>query len=330
MKTLKNIIASAAVALVLGSCSDWTVPEHLEFYPQSPEEADPAAYAEYLTALKAYKASEHNIMIVGMEGTSSWPSSQNQHLMAMPDSADYICLRMPAEGLNEEIAKEIPMVKEKKGTKSLLFVDYAMINDAWNLLQDEKSDKGEPAGTDEEAKAFFTAQAEAQLAACTKYSFDGLYVSYQGNANSDFGKLTQEAYMGAVKAFTAANSGLEIIFRGSARNIQDKTFFEQCRYISIVADTEKKLTNLVGRILGYDQAVPKDRILMELTVPSVDDPVQKGSSPAEGAQWVLDEKESTSFTPRGLCVYNAHDDYFQKDLAFKNVRQAISIMNPQQ
>ena len=324
MKIFKNIsiMASAAVMLLCG-CSEWTQPENLNFRPLTPEEKDPAAYAEYLAAIREYKASEHNVMILTMEGTSEYPSSQNQHIMAMPDSADYVCVKIE-DKLHEVIAAEIPAVLEKKGTKTLVSVDHAVINAAWTALEDERVDKGEAPGTQEELAAFFTEQTQKLVARCNEYGFDGLMVSFQGTKAGAAG-VAQAAFMDVVKAFHQENPEKEMIFRGAARNIIDQEFLKEFKYIVIVAGEERKLSLLPGRSLG--STAPKDRVIMELTVPSADEPEQVGMSPVEAATWLWTEIENPSFTPRGLCVENAHDDYFCKDMAFKNIRAAITVLN---
>lgn len=324
MKIFKNIsiIASAAVMLLCG-CSDWTVPQNINFHPLTPEQQDPVAYAEYLEGVKAYKQTEHYVMIATMKGTPSYPSSQSQHIMAMPDSADYVCVKVE-DKLHEVIAAEIPAVLEKKGTKTLVYVDYAVISEAWTSLEDKRADNGEAPGTDEELAAFFKEQAEAQIARCNEYGFGGLMVSFQGTKTGS-AAISQAAYIDAVKAFHEANPEKELVFRGAARNVIDQEFLKEFKYIIIVAGEERKLSLLPGRILG--STAPKDRVIIELTVPSADIPEQVGMSPIEAANWAWTEAESTSFTLRGLCVENAHDDYFCKDMAFMNIRTAIAILN---
>ena len=243
--------------------------------------------------------------------------------MAMPDSADYVCVKVE-DKLHEVIAAEIPAVLEKKGTKTLVYVDYAVIAEAWTALEDQRADKGEAPGTNDELAAFFKEQAEAQIARCNEYGFGGLMVSFQGTKTGS-AAISQAAYIDAVKAFHEANPEKELVFRGAARNVIDQEFLKEFKYIIIVAGEERKLSLLPGRILG--STAPKDRVIIELTVPSADIPEQVGMSPIEAANWAWTEAESTSFTLRGLCVENAHDDYFCKDMAFMNIRTAIAILN---
>lgn len=326
MKIFNKISVSAllAVSALLSSCSDWTKPEKLDFYRQTPEQANPEQYAQYLASLRAYKQSEHNVMIVGMKGTADYPSSQSQHIMAMPDSADYVMVKM-GETLHERIVAEIPEVLEKKGTQTLLFIDYAEIATAWQALEDQRSDAGLAPGSDEELAAFFTEQTEAQLARCNPNGFAGIVVSFQGTKVAGYAYNSQNAYMTAVKAFHEANPDKVMFFRGGARNVIDQEFLKEFKYIIIVAGEEKKLSVLPGRILG--STAPKDRVIIELTVPSADVPEQVGETPANAAKWLV-ESDHSGYTPMGLSVENAHDDYFNKDMAFLNVRTAISLMNP--
>ena len=321
---MTSVLALLAVSALLCGCSDWTKPENLNFHRQTPEQADPEAYAKYLEALRAYKQSEHNVMIVGMKGTDQYPNSQRQHIMAMPDSADYVVMKM-GQTLHEKIVAEIPEALQKKGTQTLLFIDYAEIATAWQALEDQRSDMGQAPGTDEELVEFFKTQTETQLARCNPNGFAGIVVSFQGTKIAGYAYNSQNAYMTAVKAFHEANPDKVMFFRGGARNVIDQEFLKEFKYIIIVAGEEKKLNVLPGRILG--STAPKDRVIMELTVPSADVPEQVGETPVNAATWLVTADHS-GYTPKGLCVENAHDDYFNKDMAFKNVRAAITVMNP--
>lgn len=327
MKTIKTFTSAFAASLLLmSSCSDWTTPEHLDYRQKGPQEENPQAYEEYLSGLRQFKQGEHPLMVVGMEAGEQNPFSQSQHLMAMPDSADFIVVVMTGETINSVAAAEIREVKEKKGTGSLLFIDYDIIQAAWNLLEDKRLEEGKPAGTAEEAESFFKKETSKQLSKCTEYGFSGLYISYFTAPKGDAVlEAAQKGYTGTITEY-AQSRDLVLIFRGSARNIHDTGLLDMCDYFSLVAEEEKKLSVLPGRYLGNNSPY-KDKIMVELTVPSSDAPEQAGASPAEGAVWLLENLNNKSFTPKGLCVLNAHDDYYCKDMAFKNVREAIAILN---
>lgn len=327
----KIFIPIFASALLLASCSDWTKPESLQYRPLSPEEQDPDAYAKALAAVKEYKQTKHDIMIVTMKGTSETPVARPQHLMNMPDSADIICVKNAA-GLHPSLVAEISQVLETKGTRSLVFVDYNAIDEAWTALEDAKSDNGQPAGTAAEAEEYFRTQAEAQIAACGKYGFAGLVVSYEGNTATEILAAKQKGFLSAATQWRNDNKDAILIVRGSIRNINYssyKDFIDSAMYLTVLADETSapgQLNLLVPRVIGY--YAPTDRVIMEVSVPSADTPEQKGATPQVAAQWVLDEKENKNFTPRGVCVGNADDDYYRQDMIYSNIRQAISIMNP--
>lgn len=320
-----SLLAAASTVILLGSCAKWTQPENLNFRHSFVEQDNKEAYEAYLNKIREYKKSDHRLMFLTMNGISGRPASQSQHIMAMPDSADYICVKVNGE-LNETIASEILQVREKKGTGCLLFVDYAPIHEAWGLLEDERSEKGLAPGTKEELIAFFKKQTEAQLSACNKYGFDGLMVTFLGKTSNEYAKNSHVAYMNAIKDFHKANSDKILVFRGTVRNVIDKEFLKEFKYLTVVAGEDPNLSVLVGRIFGRE--VAKDRVIMELSVPSADEPEQKGLSPIAAAKWLLTELENKDFKILGLGVSNASDDYFSKEGVFNNIRKAISIINP--
>lgn len=325
MKAKSIAIYCAAALAVLSGCSKWTEPQHLDFHHKTPEQENPQAYAAYLEGLRAFKQSEHPLMIVTMKGTESYPSSQKAHLMAMPDSSDYICVKLDG-GLHPVIASEVAEVRAKKGTKALCMIDFEPVYEAWCLEEDKRTEEGKPAGTAEDASAFFSEGAKAQLGKCSEYGFHGVMMSYATFAGNDVMEAAQNAFVGAVKSYLAEHPELEFIFRGSARNVNDTEFLASCKYVVIIAGEEKKLSLLPGRILGRKSEVA-DRVVVELSVPTAAEPEQKGASAAEGARWVLEEANNTSYTPKGICISNADDDYYHKDMSFKNILDAIKILN---
>lgn len=320
---IKTILSIFVVSSLVLSCDKWTQPQNLDFHRKTPQQLDPSGYEKYLEGIREYKKSTHKQMFVTMKAYKTHPSSQNQHLMAMPDSADFICVTMDGDEIYKSVADEIKQVHESKGTEVLLNVDYAPIYSEWSVLEDQRADEGRPAATDEEIVSFFKSKTQAQLENCSKYGFHGLQVTYVGNRSTHFYQLSQDTYISTIMEYYKSTPELRLVFRGSARNIVDKEFLAAISHVVIIAGEEKKLNVLVTR-LGD---APTDRIIMEVTVPSTDNPEQVGRSAIEAAQWVLDEQENEKFTPLGLAVSNAYDDYFNKNSAFWNIRTAINTMN---
>lgn len=316
--------AAAAGLLVLSSCSKWTEPEALDFAGMGDVAADSE---EYLAALRAFKQTDHKVMILGMDATAEQPFSRFQHISAMPDSADYICVRNAVGGIYPVIAEEIAPVRQNKGTKVICDVDYMAISDAWDAIEDAKED-GEAPGTDDEFVAYVAENTAAALACCDKYGFDGIMVSYRG-IRSGNGTIGQEAYMAEIAEWRASHPDDVMIFSGSTLNVIDKTFFSDCDYVVIPAGTDYssgQFNSVLSRYCASLDDEVKQRIVLEVNVPSEDYPRQEGydPQPVEAAAWVLEE--DTRYGRAGLCVDNVQEDYLVTN-TFSTVRKAIAIMN---
>ena len=57
-----------------------------------PDQQDPAQYAAYLAALKAYKASEHYVVYASLANAPAVPGSEKAFLRSLPDSLDIVAL----------------------------------------------------------------------------------------------------------------------------------------------------------------------------------------------------------------------------------------------
>ena len=216
------------------------------------------------------------------------------------------------------------------------------IQEAWQDMQDDKIDAGEPQGTEDEFAAYCKEQTEAQLACCSTYGCDGIMVSYNGSATFDWHRTGRAAFLNAIADWYGQNSSKEMIVRGTLNLIAQNTvpgsddplydwesFLGNCRYIiyAIGESTIDSDVNLgIDRILRRYSSFPSDKFIMEATVPDPSDPgTQTGMTPARAAEYVLVENES--FSKLGLCVENAEDDYFNIGNSYINVRRAITVLN---
>lgn len=105
--------ALIACLMMLAACSDWTEPESITLRYPSIQEQNPALYTQYLKSLNDFKSSEHAIVIVSMNNLSTAPANQSQHLTALPDSIDYICLNNIFD-VNEMHITEMDEVRKKE------------------------------------------------------------------------------------------------------------------------------------------------------------------------------------------------------------------------
>lgn len=349
---MKKTIIPALTAILLSSAGcEWTEPVHKDYVLPTPEETDPTAYEARLSSVRAYKKSEHKVMILGMEGTSEYPVLQSQHIMSMPDSADYIYVKN-AENLHPVIVDEIREVREKKGTGVLSCVDFNITDAEWLLEKNRRNDEGLPYPTEEDCKAFFKTGAERQIALCDRYGFEGIVLSYFGNILSDDTnvnmpeekKICRDAFMKVVSDWKNDNPDRLMFFRGNFNNAPDAGFWSSSRYLVVVLNGASGVVNyksiLRNLFTNSDMHQYRDRVVLEVSVPSTEEPVQSGDRPNEAAKNI--QKEITPYKILGLSVDNASDDYFNqkytimeegkdKDIIvgnFANIRPGITALNP--
>jgi len=335
MKEMKNMIRnislSVCVALVpaITGCSKWTRPEALDLAPQISSLSD-----EYLAGIRAFKNTDHKMLVLGMDAVSGGITARYQHLMSLPDSADYIYIRNLSGGLNGILAAEIDEVREKKGTKVLADVDYVLIENAWNDIQDAAEAAGEEPGTQEEFESFVAGRTKAALECMDRYGCDGVMVSYTGSASASMASAGRTAFVGAVTEWWTANGGdREFMARGYLQNIArfvdgDDAFFDLCDYLLFSVGDATSSGVITGNVNSYTRyGVPSDRYIFEVTVPSASDPAQVGMTPSAAAGWIVTPSETEEFSKLGLCVENAQDDYFNIGNNYANIRRAITVLN---
>ena len=140
--------ALIACPMMLAACSEWTEPESITLRYPSIEEQNPKLYAQYLESLNDFKASKHSIVMVSVNNLSTAPANQSQHLTALPDSVDYICLNNIFD-VNEMHITEMDEVR-KKGTKVVGLVDFDAIESAWQAILQKEAEDAANAETPEE------------------------------------------------------------------------------------------------------------------------------------------------------------------------------------
>lgn len=329
------------LALAVTAC-EWTEPENLDYIRKPVEQQE--GYDAYLERLRAFKKTDHKIMILTMEGTSEYPVLQSQHLMSMPDSADYICMKNVA-GLHEQIVSEISEVREKKGTRVISYVDFGVASSDWQTLKNNRMDAGEPEPTLEECREFFRSSAETQLAYCDEFGFEGIMVSFESNNSGDENRTAQESFMSAVKEWKAAHADHLMFMRGNIMNITDVDLRNQSEYYVIVLGGGSGAVKYKAVIRSVMRDVEKrDGVVFEVIVPSKEEPDQTGDSPRDAANVILsDQMADTDFTTVGISVSNAHDDYYNETFYadddinrenpiqfgnYVNIRRAFPVLNP--
>lgn len=322
----KLLIPLLATALLSGSCSKWTEPEHLDYRRPTPEEQNPEAYKARMEAIREYKKTDHKLTMVTMEGISEQFTRQYQRPTSMPDSLDYICVT--GENLTSSYNSEISKAYSEKGIQTLYMVDYMTIEAAWTELEDAKAEAGEAAGTVEEYSAFCRERLERMLSYCDTYGFHGIEVSYTGNTASDIKKEGQRVLLECVKAWRETHKEHKMLFRGYMQNLKtDNSILAECDYLVVLAGTAASASRLNIEVqLKLGDGVPTDRFIMEVSLPTEDNPTQVGATPKVAAEWVMTPEDE--FVKTGIAINNIKTDYHSSKGAYSQLREAMSIMNP--
>ena len=323
-QTLLPILA--AVTLMV-SCSEWTDPRNVDFLPRMTTR-DPAE----LAALRDFKASEHPLMMIHVEGTPNAPDRQNQHPMAMPDSVDFL-LMSRVDGLHASLVAEVAEVRAAKGTRTLNLISYDAIRANWEALRAEAEEAGRADEYPETAFAeYCRSETRKQLEYCLSYGLDGVVASYLGGYDSSRAK----PFVLAVDAWAQAHPDRLLFFRGYPAyvvGIEGQTLVSRCNYILLLTEDARASVSISRKVREQlSRDVPSDRVIIEASVPALADggeDAQVGATVQVAARWVMDPNTAATVKcdKRGLAVSNAREDYFNMP-TYRRIREALAILNP--
>lgn len=319
------------------SCSDWTDTEPIDLVEPNIENQNPELYAQYLTDLKQYKASEHKSVYVWFDNRVKAPSSRAHHINSLPDSIDAVALMYP-DNLADWELKEMKEISERKGTKTIYSIDFERIKAAYNSKV-ELAPESEPISI--EFRDFCIDSLEYALSLVKKYDYDGICIGYAGKAMIHMGEKEKKEYMeneklfiGVVQDWYKRNSGKYIIFEGKPQNLIDKSILASCK---LVLASGKEATNedllTYQFLLAAVENVPQDHLGMIVSAPSLDDPNKiigyfgNGELVMKGlASWAQSAHNGIDVT--GVGIYNVSTDYYDASRTYNYTREVISSINP--
>lgn len=376
-----NIIKLLLAVVMLPAfvaCGDWTETESLDLHRPTLEEQNPELHAQYMQALRDYKARDHKVVFAEIDNPSTVPSQRSEHIKTLPDSVDYIVLKNPAD-VHPTLVAEMSLVREK-GTRVLYSIDYDALETRWvQILEEEENNRPEEPetpgeGNDDEGTGdegngdegegeepqpdpaevleqrfldFCREQTALQLAYCDRCGFDGVVLActgknYSGMSADMQARYTarQEAFFGTVGAWYETHAGKSLFFCGKPQYLVDKSLLARCDYIilpTLDATSGDKLS--LTAELSVAAGIPTDRFIVAVSTVSLSDPSDSkgyfsaldtdGKSQLRAikgaAQWTL---IPAGYAKPGIYVVDAQNDYFNISLVYKNIREAISIMNP--
>lgn len=288
------------VVLLLGaSCSDWTETEAIENTVYKPWEQDPALWADYTAALRAYKQSEHYLSYARLHNSPAQAASEQDFMRCLPDSLDIVTLTN-ADNFSAYDAEDMAVMREK-GTRVLYQVDYA----------GRKAEFADAAAL----KTYL----DGVIAAVAAHGLDGY--SFTADPLDAAATATIVATLSAAKT-----DGQLLVFEGNPLSVaaadRDKLDY-------VVLDTEKvdNTTDVRLQVLnatGY-AGIPADRLLLAA---EIDAPLQDADR-TEYAAVALMARCVVEYGPlAGFAAYNIAGDYYHADRNYSTIREAIQTLNP--
>lgn len=297
--SIYRLILPVVVLLLGASCSDWTETENIDNTVLKPWEQDPALWADYTAALRAYKASEHYLSYARLHNSPSPAASEQDFMRCLPDSLDIVTLTN-ADNFSAYDAEDLAAMHEK-GTKVLYQVDYA-------------ARKAEFSG-----EATLKTYLDGVIAAVAANGLDG----YSFTADP----LDAAATASIVATLSAAKAdGQLLVYEGNPLSVaaadRDKLDY-------VVLDTEKaeNTTDVRLQVLNATDyaGIAADRLLLAA---EIDAPLQDADR-TEYAAVELMARCVVEYGPlAGFAAYRIAGDYYHADRNYSTIREAIQTLNP--
>ena len=297
--SIYRLILPVVVLLLGASCSDWTETENIDNTVLKPWEQDPALWADYTAALRAYKASEHYLSYARLHNSPSPAASEQDFMRCLPDSLDIVTLTN-ADNFSAYDAEDMAAMHEK-GTKVLYQVDYAA------------------------RKAEFSGEA------ALKTYLDGVIAAVAANGMDGYSFTTDPLDAATTASIVATLSaakgdGQFLVFEGNPLSVAEA---DRAKLDFVVLDTEtaENTTDVRLQVLnatGY-AGIPAERLLLAA---EIDAPLQDADRTEYAAVEAMARCVVEYGPLAGFAAYNIAGDYYHADRNYSTIREAIQTLNP--
>lgn len=288
------------VVLLLGaSCSDWTETENIDNTVLKPWEQDPALWADYTAALRAYKASEHYLSYARLHNSPAQAASEQDFMRCLPDSLDIVTLTN-ADNFSAYDAEDMEVMREK-GTRVLYQVDYA-------ARKAEFSDE-----------AALKAYLDGVIASVAAHGLDG----YSFTADP----LDAAATASIVSTLSAAKTeGQLLVYEGNPLSVAAADR-EKLDYVVLDTETAANTTEVRLQVLNATDyaGIAADRLLLAA---EIDAPLQDADRTEYAAVEAMARCVVEYGPLAGFAAYNIAGDYYHADRNYSTIREAIQTLNP--
>lgn len=333
-----------SLAIVFASCSDWTDTESVNLVESDIEKDNPELYAQYLSNLRNYKNTNHKAIYAWFDNIDGTPNSRGQRIEAIPDSVDVVGLMNP-ENLSSAVMSDMEKSRRDRGMKFVFNISYLTLEKEYEQYLLQQTGDEEDDGSVDKFLAYAASFVDKHLALVDRYGYDGVSVTFYGMKTTHLTESAKEEYLAREAVFMSkisdwvnTNSNKLFIFEGYPQNLTDKSILQKAKYIVIRSELLKYAAGLDFEVLTtIEDGVPADRFLVTVSTRSLDPTDEKTgyftnsnnelvASIPVAADWV--DTYHPQFTKAGLAILNAQNDYYNSGNSYRNIRNAISTMNP--
>ena len=304
------------------------------------EHQNPELYQRYLASIRAYKASNHKMMMVWFDNSQAVPFTQAQHINAIPDSVDYVVLTQPSM-MTEQLQQEIDEVRNQKGMKVVFQISCDDIKAAYESQKKAFMAKSENAGKKfRDFNGFLVDSVNTQLHLVDKYNYDGVIMGFNAKLTSYLNDqekaeaiALENVFLGISKDWKARHPNKELIMMGRPQHVADKSLLEQARYLIIPSQDEKSVSGVDYLIRkAAVEGVPTDKFIIMANNKSIDQTDTKtgywGKTLAMHGIAKFVAADHIGYTCAGMGLLNANVDYYNASFTYPNLRKVISTINP--
>lgn len=337
---IKSLTFSTLCAASLFLCSCDTDVEPVDINQPGIEQQNAELYQNYLTKLKAYKASRHKIMMAWFDNGQAVPFSQGQHINAVPDSVDYVVLTKP-ELLTPQMTQEIEEVRSRKGMKVVFQISCDDLKAGYEA--EKKAFEADPANAKKsfkDFKNFLVDSLNTQLKLVDNYNYDGVIMGFNAKLTHYLTEkekaeavALENLFLGITRDWAERHKNKELIIMGRPQHVADKTLLEQARYIIIPTQAERSVYGvdyLVRKALA--EGVPSDKFIVLVNNKSADETDTKtgywGKTQAMFGMAKFVASDHVGYACAGMGLLNANVDYYNASFTYPNLRRVISTINP--
>ena len=304
------------------------------------EHQNPELYQRYLASIRAYKASNHKIMMVWFDNSQAVPFTQAQHINAIPDSVDYVVLTQPSM-MTKQLLQETDEVRNQKGMKVVFQISCDDIKAAYEAQKKAFIAKNENAGKKfRDFNGFLVDSVNTQLHLVDKYNYDGVIMGFNAKLTSYLNDqekaeaiALENVFLGISKDWKARHPNKELIMMGRPQHVADKSLLEQARYLIIPSQDEKSVSGVDYLIRkAAVEGVPTDKFIIMANNKSIDQTDTKtgywGKTLAMHGIAKFVAADHIGYTCAGMGLLNANVDYYNASFTYPNLRKVISTINP--